>query len=251
MRKSSGFGVDVCTLVVTLSLSLSLALALTLLARPAFADTARRDPPLLFGAGPHVVRPPVEIDPQLPTGAGFAARRERPRGLGAACSPRYPLCVQRGPGVSVAQASRALPAFELGYERVVLALRAPAPLGDDGHGGSDALDWYLEAGTGEVTSERDAVGFGALDRAAAFCMSGASDDDLLAERDATLCLGEAIAKRLDPFGGHLTYRKEPDSPGMGSICLTYEFGDYAIAERAAESLRSHGEHIEGPADYGE
>jgi hypothetical protein len=59
-----------------------------------------------------------------------------------------------------------------------------------------------------------------------------------------------IAKRLDPFGGHLTYREEPDLPGIGSICLTYEFGDYAVAERAAESLRSQGEHIEGPADYG-
>ena len=29
----------------------------------------RRDPPLLFGAGPHFVRPPVEIDPKLPKGA--------------------------------------------------------------------------------------------------------------------------------------------------------------------------------------
>lgn len=196
MRKSSRFGFERCVLV--LGPLVSFVVALTLLARPAFAGTARRDPPLLFGAGPHVVRPPVEIDPLLPTGAPFAAQRERPRSLGAACSARYPLCVQRGAGVSAEQTNRALPAFELGYERVVEALRVPAPLADDAHGGSDALDWYLESGSAELTAERDAVGLGGLDRAAAFCVSRPSDDDLLAQRDATLCLGEAIAKRLDP-----------------------------------------------------
>lgn len=140
----------------------------------------------------------MEVDPLLPSGARFGARRERPKSLGSACSARYPVCVQRAAGVSAAQAVRALAALELGYERVVLVLHTPAPLSDDAHGGSDALDWYLEAGAGELESEPDAVRFGALDRAAAFCVSGASDDDLLAERDATLCLGEAIAKRLDP-----------------------------------------------------
>jgi hypothetical protein len=196
MRKINRSSIEHCVLGFTRLLSF--ALTLTLLARPASAGTVRRDPPLLFGAGPHVVRPPVEIDPLLPTGATFAAQRERPRSLEAGCSGRYPVCVQRGPGVSAAQASRALTALELGYERVVEALRTPEPLADDGHGGSDALDWYLVPNAAQVAVERDSLGLGGLDRAAAFCVSSGSDDDLLAERDATLCVAEAIAKRLDP-----------------------------------------------------
>jgi len=157
----------------------------------------RRDPPLLFGVGPHAIRPPVEIDPLLPKGSRFAARHERPHSIGAACSARLPLCVQRGPNSSAEQALSALPAFELAYERVVGALNLPAPLPDDGQGGSDALDWYLNEAA-ELSAERDALVLGAFDRAAAFCSGGASDDSLTLERNATLCVGEAIAKRLDP-----------------------------------------------------
>jgi len=158
----------------------------------------RRDPPLLFGAGSHLIRPPVEIDPRLPKGSAFAAQRERPRSVGAACSARLPVCVQPGSDSSAAQALRALQALELAYERLVIALRLPAPLPDDAHGGSDALDWYLTGESRELATERDALDLGALDRAAAFCVSGAHDDQLGLERSATLCLGEAIAKRLDP-----------------------------------------------------
>jgi hypothetical protein len=158
----------------------------------------RRDPPLLFGGAPHTVRPPVEIDPLLPTGAPFAAQRERPHSVGAACSARQPVCVQRGEGSSAAQVLRALQALELAYEKLVLASKLPAPLPDDARGGSDALDWYLIGDGSELAAERDAVRLGALDRAAAFCVSGTSDDQLSLERNATLCIGEAIAKRLDP-----------------------------------------------------
>jgi len=158
----------------------------------------RRDPPLLFGAGPHAIRPPVEIDPQLPKGAALAARHERPHSIGSACSARVPVCVQRGPDGPGSQALRALQALELAYERLVAALRLPAPLPDDGHGGSDALDWYLSGESHEFASERDALGSGTFDRAAAFCVSGASEDALSLERNATLCVAEAIAKRLDP-----------------------------------------------------
>jgi hypothetical protein len=152
----------------------------------------------LFGVGPHQIRPPVEIDPKLPKGTALAAQRERPHSVGAACSARLPVCVQRGSGSSAAQALLALGALELAYERVVVALKLPAPLPDDGHGGSDALDWYLTGQSRELVTERDALGLDTLDRAAAFCISGASDDQLSLERSATLCLGEALAKRLDP-----------------------------------------------------
>src|SRR5207248_2629276 len=108
-----------------------------------------------------------------------------------------PVCVHRGPGSSGPQALSALHALEDAYERLVQVLALPAPLPDDGHGGSDALDWYVGDGQSALVTERDAVELAGLDRAAGFCIGGASDPELI-RRDATLCLGEAIAKRLDP-----------------------------------------------------
>ena len=126
---------------VWIGLALGSALGALSAAPPARADNRiRRDPPLLFGVGPHAIRPPVEIDPLLPKGAPFAAQRERPHSVGAACSARVPVCVQRTADGSAPQALQALQALELAYERLVFALRLPAPLADDGHGGSDALD---------------------------------------------------------------------------------------------------------------
>jgi hypothetical protein len=90
-----------------------------------------------------------------------------------------------------------LQALERAYERIVDVLALPPPLLDDGNGGSDALDWYLDAARGELATERDAPRFGVTDSAAAFCIGSASDPSLM-DRDATLCVAEAIAKRLDP-----------------------------------------------------
>jgi hypothetical protein len=47
-------------------------------------------------------------------------------------------------------------------------------------------------------TEHDAPRLSGFDRAAAFCVSAGGADTALLERDATLCLGEAIAKRLAP-----------------------------------------------------
>jgi len=183
----------------SIGFALGWAACALLAAESARADNRiRRDPPLLFGGGPHTIRPPVEIDPLLPTGAPFAAQRERPHSTFVACSARRPVCVQGGQGSSGALALRALQALELAYDRIVGALNLPAPLPDDGHGGSDALDWYLTGEPGELVAERDATGSGTLDRAAAFCVAGVSDDAQALERSATLCVGEALAKRLDP-----------------------------------------------------
>ena len=183
----------------SIGIALGWAAGALFVAESAQADNRiRRDPPLLFGFGPHAIRPPVEIDPLLPQGAPFASQRERPHSIGAACSARLPVCVQRGDDSSASQALGALQALELAYDRVVGALSLPAPLPDDGHGGSDALDWYLTGDAREFVTERDALGSGMFDRAAAFCVAGASSDALLLEQSATLCVGEAIAKRLDP-----------------------------------------------------
>ncbi len=52
------------------------------------------------------------------------------------------------------------------------------------------------------------------------------------------------------FGGRLDYREVPDEGEPGGVCLTFEFDDLSRARAAAESLRQHGEHVEGPVDYG-
>jgi hypothetical protein len=113
------------------------------------------------------------------------------------------MCVHRGQGVSGDTALAALASAERAYERLVFALGLPAPLGDEGRGGSDALDWYLEASDDSTESfarvkvESDPARLGGFDRAAGFCRSLADAGDLL-DRAATLCVGEAIALALDP-----------------------------------------------------
>jgi len=184
---------------ISIGRALGWAVCALLATGTAHADNRiRRDPPLLFGGGPHTVRPPVEIDPLLPTGAPFAAERERPHSSAAACSPTRPVCVHVQGARAGTQALLALRAMERAYERLVLVSKLPAPLADDGQGGSDALDWYLSDEPAEIAVERDVLALGSSDRAAAFCVAGASNDPLLLERSATWCVGEAIAKRLDP-----------------------------------------------------
>ena len=60
-----------------------------------------------------------------------------------------------------------------------------------------------------------------------------------------------ISESISQFGGSLTSREEPDVAGVGPVCLTFEFDDLRVAEQAASCLRSHGEHVEGPVDYGD
>ncbi len=61
----------------------------------------------------------------------------------------------------------------------------------------------------------------------------------------------AIAESVSQFGGDLTCREEPDVIGVGPVCLTYEFRNLHVAEQAASCLRSRGEHVEGPVNYGD
>jgi hypothetical protein len=61
---------------------------------------------------------------------------------------------------------------------------------------------------------------------------------------------EVISERVGELGGRLTYREEPDVQG-GPVCLTFEFASYPEAHEAASRLRSQGEHVEGPMDYGD
>lgn len=94
-------------------------------------------------------------------------------------------------------AVRALSALERAYERLVFALRLPAPSPDEGRGGSDALDAYQVPPTDELRAVGDPPRPGAFVTASASCRLPMLDGALL-ERAATLCVAEAIGFRLDP-----------------------------------------------------
>lgn len=171
-------------------ISPALVAAVLTASAPAVAESA----PLGLPAPPQ--RALVELDPWLPTGSVLPARIERPRGALRGCSFRAPVCVHRGPGVPEPSARAALAALETAYSRVVHALGLPAPLPDDQGGGAE-LDLYLRAGPGpSLEVEHGAVPTTRFDQAPAFCVMSSREPALFA-RDATLCIGEAIALRLD------------------------------------------------------
>jgi hypothetical protein len=176
-------------------------------ALPRVAGAQPSQPPLLLGGPASPEARTIETDPRLPVGPRFTSA-VRPRSAGRACSDRFPLCVHAGDeSVNATSVLDALSSLELAFERLVLALRLPAPLGDRGESGSDALDLYLlpsdsespaharvQVALSEPAASASTFGF---DRAAAFCTAMA-DDRALLDRASTLCVGEAIALRLDP-----------------------------------------------------
>ncbi|MEB2313232.1 MAG: hypothetical protein OZ921_11805 [Sorangiineae bacterium] len=169
-------------------------------ASPARAGKPTRkvfEPGLLWGVPASPEPAPVERDPWLPTGPALPSPIARPPAEAEppACSDRVPVCVHRAAGVSDAAALTALAALETAYVRLVVALRLPAPLPDRGLGGTDALDLYLSARSAPLATGHDAPALIGFDAAPAFCALG---DDTLIERDATLCVAEAITWRLAP-----------------------------------------------------
>lgn len=147
---------------------------------------------------PHV----VETDPRLPTGARVEAAL-RPSATDRACSSLAPVCVHGAAPVPGAVRLEALAALEHAYRALVYGLELPAPLGDFERGGGPELDLYLAPpdrvtpGFDRVRVAADARRLGGFDRASAFCTALADDDAWLLARAATLCVGEAIALRLD------------------------------------------------------
>ena len=67
---------------------------------------------------------------------------------------------------------------------------------------------------------------------------------------ADLMKESALTQRVAAMGGRLDFREEMNGK-MDSVCLTYEFDNYDSALKAANALREQGEHVEGPADYGD
>jgi hypothetical protein len=166
------------------------AVAALSLPAPAFAQSAALELP----APPK--RAPVELDPWLPTGAELPARTERPAGVERGCSFRAPVCVHRGMGTSAETARDALAELETAYVRLVHALGLPPPL-PDLDGGGPELDLYLRSGDAPgLLVEHGPPPATRFDQAPAFCVLSGAEGALLA-RDASLCVGEAVAVRLD------------------------------------------------------
>lgn len=61
---------------------------------------------------------------------------------------------------------------------------------------------------------------------------------------------ERLTVQISRYGGHLTFREDPNQHGAASVCLTYEFDDLSLAGTVTKLLRQQGEHVEGPVDYG-
>jgi hypothetical protein len=160
------------------------------------AKPPKRDPPLLFGGAVKKIVGKVPLDPRLPTGTELPALRARPRVTASRCSFTRPVCAHATSTAAEPLLGDALSALERAYERSVLSLGLPAPLGDDDLGGSDALDWYLSAAPAELTLSQEALLPGRMDAAPVFCEGGATRGVLL-ERQAALCVGEALASSLD------------------------------------------------------
>lgn len=201
----------------------------------------RRERPFLFGGGQASKKAPVQTDPWLPTGAMVQGSVERPpSGELPACSFRAPVCVHRGAGVTPAAALGALEAIESAYFTLVDVLRLPPPLGDLGAGGSEALDLYLSAGQSRLRVGVDPLVGGRFDRAAAHCSVGDVGQEAM-QREASLCVGEAIALALDPaetphlrraYATHLwALRGTPTSADLEAVDEVQANPERAIATR--------------------
>jgi hypothetical protein len=164
------------------------------------AAPPKREPPLLFGGPRAKAKIKVPLDPRLPTGAYLPATQPRPKVTASLCSFGRPVCVHAAVGASAAVLPDALQAFEEAYERVVLALGLPAPLGDADAGGNDSLDWYLTEPGAALRVAQEALLPGRMDAAAVFCSGGAAGGELT-RRQATLCVAEALASALDAGEG--------------------------------------------------
>lgn len=165
-----------------------------LLISPVASGQTKRIPGILFGGGSEQKPAPVVTDPWLPVGARVGALVPRPEAVDRACSTRTPVCVHWDASAAES-APQALFALETAYSKLVHALGLPAPRADFGEGGSDALDFYITPDAPLTGNVRRAHTRHALfDSAAAYCTGPGT---LPWDRQATLCVAEAIAWRLN------------------------------------------------------
>ncbi len=196
------------------------------------AGEPQRVPGLLFAGGEVVPKlGPAPVDPALPRGHRITAI-PRPKAQKTLCSPHMPVCVH-----AAAHDASLLPSLahmESAYERVVYVLDLPAPRLDATLGGSPALDMYLGVRRPHAAERRDNVeprahhdsklrpanapetgasvaftsaqsraqqllthfdpAWPSEDTTSLFCTYAESN---LSLQDATRCVAEAVAARLD------------------------------------------------------
>lgn len=141
-------------------------------------------------------RPVPGLDSRIPAGAEVVVALRPASKEPSACSFRAPVCVHRDPRVSGAIALGWLAQLEIAHERLVEVLGLPPPTPDGSSGGGPSLDLYLVPGTVELEVSADALDVPRnVDTAPAFCTVGSSRAP--SPRDASLCVAEAIAVRLD------------------------------------------------------
>lgn len=167
-------------------LACGLALGLALVSATAHGQS------LLLGPAPRLVKSRPVYDPVLPTGAARAAQFPQPEaGLQRACSATHPLCVSWPKADPQPAVLLALASLERAYDHFVYALRLPEPLRNDA---GEPLTWRLAMGREPLRTFLVPSLSAPLDAAAVLCRGGTEEE---VERDAHLCLGEAIAARLD------------------------------------------------------
>ena len=168
-------------------LGLVLAAGLAMISVPVRAQS------LLLGPAPRLIKSRPIYDPALPTGAERAPQLAiTEANLRRQCSPTHPLCVTWAKTDTTSAVLDALSTLERAYDRFVYGLALPAPaLTDSG----EPLTWRLTP-KDEPLSVRLVPQLAApFDTAAVVCRSGTESE---LERRAHLCVGEAIAARLDP-----------------------------------------------------
>lgn len=157
-------------------------------------------PGLLFRGGTVVPPPVVEIDAALPTGhrAGWRNRPDRAEkpGTSRTCASDFPVCVH---GPEESERVTVLALFARAYRTWSYVLSQPPPLPDGTFGGGPEFDVYLKQ---DIALGGGYAGVQAFldppllrsDRTSAWC---AVDPQLLTERTAALCIGEASVAGID------------------------------------------------------
>ena len=178
---------SLCFQRALLGLGLTLAAGLAPPTAPAKAQS------ILLGPAPRLIKSRPLYDPALPTGAARAPQLavDEP-GLLRLCSAARPLCVTWAADSKTLRVLDALSELEVAYDRTVLALNLPAPRYSDD---AQPLTWRLEPSPLPLSISLRPNFSAGFDTAAVICHSGTEKE---LSRLAHLCVGEAIAARLDP-----------------------------------------------------
>jgi hypothetical protein len=178
---------------------------------------------ILLGPAPRLVKARPLYDPDLPKGAERAPQLalEEPL-LTRLCSATRPVCVAYRAQVPFNEFPRimaALTALEVAYDRLVLALNLPAPRYSDD---AQPLTWHVEPNADPLTIRLKPILTAGFDTAAVVCHSGTEKD---LSRLAHLCVGEAIAARLDPA-------ETPEIRRAYALNLWWTVGEYSDEDAA-------------------